>query len=208
MLSRVEDELLTRVEPGTPMGDVMRRYWMPALLSEEVAEPHSDPARVRLLGEDLVAFRRDRGQTLRVLPRHGAEPSSRPRTFDARPVHALHCALLLSGPPARSWAHRRRAYVGLRYLRQPDARDRPRESASPAQDHARGGRFSGWRESAQRRQQRPPGPGRDARPEKLLRNRRQSPRGSCRGSTIGPRSISERRTLGSWKIWCPSICRP
>ncbi|HLG74172.1 MAG TPA: Rieske 2Fe-2S domain-containing protein [Chloroflexota bacterium] len=62
MLSREENELLTRVGPGTPMGELMRRYWMPALLSEEVAEPDGDPVRIRLLGEDFVAFRDTSGR--------------------------------------------------------------------------------------------------------------------------------------------------
>src|SRR5947209_835283 len=62
MLKREENELITRVSPGTPMGDVMRRYWMPALLSSELPQPDSDPVRVRLLGEDLVAFRDSNGQ--------------------------------------------------------------------------------------------------------------------------------------------------
>ncbi|MCA1647880.1 MAG: phthalate 4,5-dioxygenase, partial [Chloroflexi bacterium] len=57
MLKREDNELITRVGPGAPMGDVMRRYWMPALLSSELPHPDSDPLRVRLLGEDLVAFR-------------------------------------------------------------------------------------------------------------------------------------------------------
>ena len=57
MLNRSENEVLTRTDPGTPMGEVMRRYWMPALLTEEIPEPDCPPVRVRLLGEDLVAFR-------------------------------------------------------------------------------------------------------------------------------------------------------
>ena len=40
----------------------MRRYWIPALLSEEIPEPDSPPVRVRLLGEDLVAFRDSQGR--------------------------------------------------------------------------------------------------------------------------------------------------
>jgi phthalate 4,5-dioxygenase len=62
MLKQEENELITRVGPGTPMGDVMRRYWMPALLASEVPNPDSDPVRVRLLGEDLIAFRDSNGQ--------------------------------------------------------------------------------------------------------------------------------------------------
>ena len=57
MLSREDNELLTRVGPGTPMGELMRRFWIPALLSWELPEPDCPPVRVRLLGEDLVAFR-------------------------------------------------------------------------------------------------------------------------------------------------------
>ena len=56
MLTREENELLTRVGPGTPMGNLMRQYWIPALLSTEL-EPGRRVKRVRLLGEDLVAFR-------------------------------------------------------------------------------------------------------------------------------------------------------
>ncbi|HEX5318291.1 MAG TPA: Rieske 2Fe-2S domain-containing protein [Stellaceae bacterium] len=62
MLSREENELITRVGPGTPMGETMRRYWVPACLSSEIAEPDSGPVRVRLLGEDLVAFRDTKGR--------------------------------------------------------------------------------------------------------------------------------------------------
>src|SRR5947209_11780600 len=62
MLSKELNELLTRVGPGTPMGNLLRRYWMPALLSSEAANADSDPVRVRLLGEDLIAFRDSNGQ--------------------------------------------------------------------------------------------------------------------------------------------------
>ena len=62
MLSREENELITRIGPGTPMGNAMRRYWIPALLSREIAEPDGPPVRVRLLGEDLVAFRDSEGR--------------------------------------------------------------------------------------------------------------------------------------------------
>jgi phthalate 4,5-dioxygenase oxygenase subunit len=62
MLTREENELLTRTGPGTPVGALFRRYWLPALLSAEVPEPDGDPIKVRLLGEDLVAFRDTRGR--------------------------------------------------------------------------------------------------------------------------------------------------
>lgn len=57
MLTPEENELLCRVEGEAPMGEIMRRHWLPACLSEEILEPDGDPVRVRLLGEDLVAFR-------------------------------------------------------------------------------------------------------------------------------------------------------
>ena len=57
MLSQEDNELLTRVGAGTPMGSLMRRYWIPAAYSHQIAEPDCPPVRVRLLGEDLVAFR-------------------------------------------------------------------------------------------------------------------------------------------------------
>ena len=56
MLSRDNNEMLTRVGPGTPMGDVMRQYWHPFLYPWEL-KPDGAPLRIRLLGENLVAFR-------------------------------------------------------------------------------------------------------------------------------------------------------
>jgi phthalate 4,5-dioxygenase len=62
MFSRPENELLTRVSPGAPMGELMRRYWIPALLSEEIPAPDCPPVRVKLLGEELVAIRDSNGR--------------------------------------------------------------------------------------------------------------------------------------------------
>jgi phthalate 4,5-dioxygenase len=61
MLSKEENELLTRVGPGTLMGDLMRQYWLPFLYSSEL-EPDGPPLRVRLLGEDLIVFRDSTGK--------------------------------------------------------------------------------------------------------------------------------------------------
>ena len=61
MLKAEENERLCRVGAGTPMGELLRRYWLPALLSGEVAENDGPPVRVRMLGEDLVAFRDSNG---------------------------------------------------------------------------------------------------------------------------------------------------
>lgn len=57
MLTARENEILTRVEGDAPMGQLMRRHWVPAILSEQVAEPDGKPVRVELFGEKLVAFR-------------------------------------------------------------------------------------------------------------------------------------------------------
>jgi phthalate 4,5-dioxygenase oxygenase subunit len=62
MLSKEDNELLTRTGPSTPMGELIRHYWIPALLSEEIPEPDCPPVRVRLLGEELVAFRDSAGR--------------------------------------------------------------------------------------------------------------------------------------------------
>jgi phthalate 4,5-dioxygenase len=62
MLSHQENTLITRVGQGTPMGNAMRRYWIPAVLAREIAEPDGSPVRVRLLGEDLLAFRDSEGR--------------------------------------------------------------------------------------------------------------------------------------------------
>jgi phthalate 4,5-dioxygenase oxygenase subunit len=69
MLSPEENELLCRVEGDAAMGQLMRRHWIPACLSEEVAECDGAPVRVRLLGEDLVAFRDTAGR-IGVLDEH------------------------------------------------------------------------------------------------------------------------------------------
>ena len=62
MLSREDNERVTRVGSGTQMGTLMRRYWIPALLSSEIGEPDCPPVRVSLLGERLVAFRDSKGR--------------------------------------------------------------------------------------------------------------------------------------------------
>lgn len=61
MLSREENELLTRIGPGTPGGKLMRRYWIPALMSNELPKPDCVPVRIKLLGEQLLAFRDTNG---------------------------------------------------------------------------------------------------------------------------------------------------
>ena len=62
MHSQEENDFMTRVGPGEPMGELFRRFWLPALLSEELPTPDGEPVRVRLLGEDLIAFRDSDGR--------------------------------------------------------------------------------------------------------------------------------------------------
>jgi hypothetical protein len=101
VLSAEDNEILTRVGPGTPMGNLLRRYWIPACLSSEIGTPDGPPARVRLLGEDLVAFR-DTGGAVGLIeercPHRGAS------LFYGRPTG-------ITSPPSRrptrgGWAGR------------------------------------------------------------------------------------------------------
>jgi phenylpropionate dioxygenase-like ring-hydroxylating dioxygenase large terminal subunit len=62
MLSKENNDLITKVGPGTQMGEVLRRYWTPILLDWELPTPDCDPVRVRILGENLVAFRDTSGK--------------------------------------------------------------------------------------------------------------------------------------------------
>ncbi|MQA97648.1 MAG: Rieske 2Fe-2S domain-containing protein [Streptosporangiales bacterium] len=62
MLTRDKNELLVRTGPGTPMGALFRRYWIPALLAEEIPDADCPPVRVKLLGEELIAFRDTNGR--------------------------------------------------------------------------------------------------------------------------------------------------
>src|SRR6266542_4209299 len=118
MLSRDENEILTRVGASTPMGELMRRYWIPALLSEEIPVPDCPPVRVRLLGEDLVAFRDTQGK-IGLLDEHCShrgtslfygrcDQEDRTRQelcSDLTICHALY--RLRSGRPRSRWQTRR-----------------------------------------------------------------------------------------------------
>lgn len=57
MTTRTVNDQLTRVGAGTPMGDLLREYWMPVMRSARVAEPGGAPVPVELLGEKLVLYR-------------------------------------------------------------------------------------------------------------------------------------------------------
>ena len=69
MLSQEANETLTQVGPGTPMGELMRRYWHPIAASRELADSPFRTKGVRVLGEDLVLYR-DRLGTLGLITRY------------------------------------------------------------------------------------------------------------------------------------------
>ncbi len=62
MLTKEENDLLTRTGAGTPMGDLYRRFWLPVLLASELPTADCDPVRVKALGERLVAFKDTQGR--------------------------------------------------------------------------------------------------------------------------------------------------
>ena len=87
MLSREDNELLCRVGPGTPMGNLLRQYWMPALPSSEFPGPDSPTKRMRLLGENLVMFRDSKGRVGAVpeaCPQRGVRPALRVPRLEVR----------------------------------------------------------------------------------------------------------------------------
>jgi phthalate 4,5-dioxygenase oxygenase subunit len=88
MLSHELNERIVRVGPGTPMGVALRAYWLPAVLSEEVAAD-GDPLRVRLLGEDLIAFRDSLGQV--GLLGHNCPHRGASLFFGRNEEHGLRC---------------------------------------------------------------------------------------------------------------------
>src|SRR5262245_31522313 len=61
-MTPTDNEILCRVEGDAPMGRLMRQHWLPACMSEEVAEAGGAPVRSRLLGEDMVIFRDSSGR--------------------------------------------------------------------------------------------------------------------------------------------------
>jgi phthalate 4,5-dioxygenase oxygenase subunit len=75
MLTQEQNDILTQVGPGTPVGNLFRRFWLPVMLADELPEPDCPPVRIRVLGEDLVAFRDTRGEVAFVAeacPHRGA----------------------------------------------------------------------------------------------------------------------------------------
>ena len=61
MLRADDNKFLTESGAGTGMGELLRRFWIPVLLSEELPEPDGTPKKIVVMGEDLLAFRDSRG---------------------------------------------------------------------------------------------------------------------------------------------------
>ena len=90
MLSKEDNDLITRTDNGAVLGQMMRRYWLPALLSEEIPERDGRPVRVRLLGEELVAFRDSEGKVGLLGEHWDGERQQDQRERDG----LFHCCLL------------------------------------------------------------------------------------------------------------------
>ncbi len=108
MMSREQNDQLSRVGPGTPMGRLLRRYWAPFLLASEIPEPDCPPVRAKLMGENLVCFPRQQGPhraDRRVLR------ASR-RLALVRPERGMRPALPLSRLEIRRHRAMRRPAVG------------------------------------------------------------------------------------------------
>ncbi len=89
MLSVEDNQLVTDTNKGTPMGDLFRRFWLPVALSDELPGVDCVPKRVRVLGEDLIAFRDTDGNVGLVdafCPHRGA-----PMFFGRNEEHGLRC---------------------------------------------------------------------------------------------------------------------
>src|SRR3569833_3177122 len=61
-MNKAMADVLVHTGPGTPMGNLLRRYWVPVLLSSEIAEPDGPQVRVQIMGEKLLAFRDTSGE--------------------------------------------------------------------------------------------------------------------------------------------------
>ena len=89
MLSKEDNELVTNTNPGTPMGELFRRFWLPVALAEELPGIDCVPVRVKILGEDLIAFRDTDGRVGLVdayCPHRGA-----PLFFGRNEENGLRC---------------------------------------------------------------------------------------------------------------------
>ena len=113
MLSAGDTELLCRVGPGTPMGEMMRRYWMPVGYTWEL-DRDAQPQRVRVLGEDLILWRDSNGTPSLVQQRVSTCPTGRPPAISRTRLRAPPIGERTSGAsPGPTWARIRPTHRGF-----------------------------------------------------------------------------------------------
>ncbi|HET6928256.1 MAG TPA: hypothetical protein VFI48_15495 [Hyphomicrobiaceae bacterium] len=78
MLSAEDSRVLTESGVGTLMGELLRRFWLPVLLSEELPEPDGPPKKIVVMGEPLLGFRDTRGRIGIIDQREGKGARRRP----------------------------------------------------------------------------------------------------------------------------------
>ena len=123
MLSKEDNELVTNTDKGTPMGELFRRFWLPVALSEELPGPDCVPVKLKIMNEDLIAFRDTDGKVGLVdayCPHRGA-----PMFF--APQRGVRPALRLP----RLEVRRRRASASTCRTRPKATRSRTRCGSSP-----------------------------------------------------------------------------
>ena len=98
MISKEENDLLTQTSAGKPAGDLLRRYWQPVALSEELPAG-AGPRAVTIMGEELVLFRDDRGRPGLLGLRRGARGRD-PRSRSVRPLAASRTRRRPAGSPS------------------------------------------------------------------------------------------------------------
>ena len=82
MLRAEDNKFLTESGAGTPMGELLRCFWLPVLLSEELPEADGPPKKIVVMGEELLAFRDSRGVVRRdrsILSAPRRQSLARPR---------------------------------------------------------------------------------------------------------------------------------
>ncbi len=142
-----QNEQLTRTGPGTLLGDYLRRYWIPALLADELPEPDCPPVRVQLLSEKLVAFRdtdgrlglldefcAHRGRVAVVRPERGVRPALPLPRLEVRRDRSVR------RPAVRGGGDRPAAAHPAEELSVPRARGRDLDLHGPARAETRAAR--------------------------------------------------------------------
>ena len=94
MLTRQENDLLTQTGTKSAMGQYFRRFWQPVALAEELPEPDCAPLRLKVMGEDLVAFRDTKGRLGLLMP---TAPIAAQICFSDETRNAAYVASIMAG---------------------------------------------------------------------------------------------------------------